>query len=840
MARVFLAEDLKHHRKVAIKVLHPDLAATVGTDRFLREIEIEAGLDHPHILSLLDSGMADGALYYVMPFVDGEPLRSRIERDPQLPIDEAIRIAREIADGLAYAHRHGVVHRDIKPANVLLADGHALIADFGVARVLGGGSRTLTNTGLAIGTPAYMSPEQASGGSVDARSDLYSLGCVLYEMLAGIPPLTGPTPQATVSMRLVETPTPLPVIRETVPDRIDQVTQKLLAKSPADRYSTAEELVEALDDPDLWSGARRERQSWKAAAAMAVGLSIVALLFVWAASIRFAAPASEHGTLNPRQIVVASLDSRGGTDRADLDFLATYWITEGLFSTGIVEVVPAGEALRLAQRVRRQADSGVVIDPALELAAHTGAGIVVSVAHCEVGDSIRFFVEITDAVRDRVLGMLEHKGASSDPEGMIEELRDRTMSLLSTAIDAQLAAPLMAPSRVPRYAAIGDYRRGIERFMASDYDSAGVLYLSAFDADTTLVEALLWAVFSMARTGDLRRSDSLLREVELRRDRLSKYHQAWTDSYRAWINEDMELALRYIRRASDLAPGSSADIHRALTALIINRPRESVEAMARVDLEHGLADGWLQPWVTKTAALHELGNHSTEIEAASIARRKFPDHPYPLFLEARALVGLGLPHEALARVTEMLGMPDSPNTVSRRYLAAATGAELRHHGYEPESEAALELAVRFHEPIPLYSSGRMYPNPEIFYGHTLYLAERWPEAERFFSEAGPLDAHRAGFLGLIAARRGDLDRAKEMEDWLQAHPAERGHHLMYVARIAAVLGERARAVTFLGQAFDAGLHHPAANDPPGHQWLDWDFESMRDYEPYRDLIRPKG
>ena len=180
MAVVFLAEDLKHHRQVAIKVLDPDLAAAVGPERFLREIEIAAGLDHPHILTLLDSGETDGLLYYVMPFVEGESLRARLQRAQLLPVAAAIRIAREVADGLDHAHRHGVIHRDVKPANIMLSEGHALIADFGVARAVGGEGQALTSTGLAVGTPAYLSPEQASGSEVGARSDLYALGCVLY------------------------------------------------------------------------------------------------------------------------------------------------------------------------------------------------------------------------------------------------------------------------------------------------------------------------------------------------------------------------------------------------------------------------------------------------------------------------------------------------------------------------------------------------------------------------------------------------------------------------------------------------------------------------------------
>jgi serine/threonine-protein kinase len=253
MATVFLAEDLKHHRRIALKVLKPELAAILGAERFLQEIEVTANLQHPNILPLYDSGEAAGFLYYVMPFVEGESLRDRLNREKQLPVNEATRIADAVAAALQFAHEHGVVHRDIKPENILLQSGQALVADFGIALAVSqaGGSR-LTETGLSLGTPHYMSPEQATGDrAIDARSDIYALGCVLYEMLGGEPPHLGTTVQAVVAKILTDDAEPVRKRRKTVPLHVDAAVQKALAKLPADRFASAAEFRAALSDPSF-------------------------------------------------------------------------------------------------------------------------------------------------------------------------------------------------------------------------------------------------------------------------------------------------------------------------------------------------------------------------------------------------------------------------------------------------------------------------------------------------------------------------------------------------------------------------------------------------------------
>src|SRR5947199_4691689 len=284
-ATVYLAQDLKHGRSVAVKVLRPELAAALGAERFLREIEIAARLTHPHILPLHDSGEAGGFLYYVMPFVEGESLRDRLDREPQLPVDDALQIAREVAEALSYAHEHDVVHRDIKPENIMLSGGHAIVADFGIARaVSAAGGDKLTQTGLAIGTPAYMPPEQASGpGQVDRRSDIYGLACVLYETLAGQPPFTGPTAQAIMARHSLDAVPRLKIVRDAIPHELEVVLQRALEQVPADRYQTSGEFAKALASASTGAVSRvtaarrptRAQLMWRRRMKLGIGVAVV-------------------------------------------------------------------------------------------------------------------------------------------------------------------------------------------------------------------------------------------------------------------------------------------------------------------------------------------------------------------------------------------------------------------------------------------------------------------------------------------------------------------------------------------------------------------------------------
>src|SRR5262245_47553441 len=285
MADVYLTHDVRHNRKVAIKVMHRDLAELVGVERFLREIETTAKLQHPHILPLFDSGSVDDTVFYVMPYVEGESLRARLKRETQLPLADVLRITAEIATGIDYAHRHGIVHRDIKPDNVLFQDGQALLADFGIAllRTNDEGHLRLTQSGLTLGTPYYMSPEQLGGKDVDSRSDIHALGVMAYEMLAGEPPFTGATLTAVLHKVMLEEPRPIAEHRRSVPPHVDVAVAKALEKLPADRWQTATQFAEALRSPSAQSSVKPAFSSagillpWILAATLALALGWMAV-----------------------------------------------------------------------------------------------------------------------------------------------------------------------------------------------------------------------------------------------------------------------------------------------------------------------------------------------------------------------------------------------------------------------------------------------------------------------------------------------------------------------------------------------------------------------------------
>ena len=477
MATVFLAEDVKHKRPVAIKVLNPDIGRLVGPDRFLREIEIAARLTHPHILPVFDSGSADGLLYYVMPFVQGESLRQRLERENPLPVADAVRIAREVADALDYAHRRGFVHRDIKPENVLLEEGHAFVADFGVARALAagtGGGPKLTEVGIAIGTPYYMSPEQAAGEEgVDGRADLYALGCVLFEMLAGRPVFEGNTAQVVARQHLFDTPRRLRSLRADVPQGLETVVERALAKTPAERWTSGAEIASALETGEVpaFGTARPRRRP------LVIAGAIVAV----AAGVLLVRGLRGDRAIDPDLVAVAPFDVLV----SDLHL----W-REGLVDVLARNLDGAGPLRTVAPTVAVRRWNGRADQPsARTLGRRTGAGLALYGTLEGVGrDSVRLSATLLDVSANQPLGEFQVRDAS--------DRMDRIADSLSLALLRELGRT--RPIGAVRLASFGSrslpalraFLRAEQFYRRTDWDSAIAYYDRALALDSTFTLAL--------------------------------------------------------------------------------------------------------------------------------------------------------------------------------------------------------------------------------------------------------------------------------------------------------------------------------------------------------------
>src|SRR5689334_5988633 len=441
MATVFLADDRKHGRPVAIKVLHAELAAALGAERFLREIEIAARLQHPHILPLYDSGSAGGFLYYVMPYVEGESLRDRLNREKQLSLEDTLRVATEVASALAYAHSRGVVHRDIKPENIMLSGGTAVVADFGIARAVtaAGEGQHLTQTGTIIGTPAYMSPEQSSASAeIDGRSDQYSLACVLYEMLVGAPPFTGPTAQAIIARHSLDMVSPPSIVRATIPDAVEGAILRALSKVPADRYPTTALFAEALNTPSTATGAHRRATLERAARRPRAGLRRAVPVIVAAAAvagyvlIRSTRPGrgTAVGGLDPRHVAVLYFADESNTH--GLAYLAD-GLTEALID-GLRPV--SGLTVISKNGVAPYRGSLVALD---SIARALNVGTIVQGGVDDVGGRYRVSVNLIDGASGADLG---ERASFEQPAGAVLAIRDSLAGKVAEFLRVRLGEEL--------------------------------------------------------------------------------------------------------------------------------------------------------------------------------------------------------------------------------------------------------------------------------------------------------------------------------------------------------------------------------------------------------------
>ena len=833
MATVYLATDLRRQRTVALKVLRPELASLIGPQRFLREIEISGKLNHPNILALFDAGEADGLPYFVMPFIEGESLRVLLDREGQLSIEDALRITRQVADGLSYAHAQGIIHRDIKPENLLLSSGHALVADFGIARaVSAGGTDKLTGTGMAIGTADYMSPEQATGtGQVDARSDLYSLGCVLYEMLAGGPPFAGGTAQAVLARHLVDPVPPIRTVRRTVPVQVEAAILAALAKSKADRFGNVKEFIEALDGKrpspsQPYPAAADPRAQRRRRVLFAVGLGAIVLTAV-AGYVALRPPA-----LDDTRVLVAPFEDRtGDPSLSGLAAQAATEIVSGLASIGMVQPVDARSVAPEAGRARDL--------PSLRrLARGAGARSVVSGTIERRGTSVEFQIHLTDAATGDVLRPVRPVvWPAVEPTAAAAQVAQRVMAGYATHFDPRFHnyATISQPAT---YDAYREFRTGV-RVGWEDEDSRPAAALDHFHRaialDSAFTAPRIWVAFMHTLLGECRVTDSVAAAFQTAGARLLSSDQARIDSHVASCHGDPRgkyaAAQQLFRDAPELAENVTT---LAFAAWTHNKPREVLTCLERLERTRQPASGRAYCGNLMIHAYHQLGQFREALQLTDRMRAEFPDDPLLERYQMRQWAALGDVERVNALIDQRLTKGSQEVLAGEDVLWI--GEELRGHGQLAAGRALCERGVAWYGTRP--SSQQATFDARMYVARLLFCAERWDQARVAYQRLAAEDSNETGWqsgiyfrarLGALAARRGDSAEVARIDRWFAARDslprASCGR-----AVLAGFRGDRASALAFFQFAWERGQPDfaEAHADPL--------LEPLRDYPPIRALI----
>lgn len=838
MATVLLARDRKHERRVAIKVLDPELGAVLGHERFQSEITVTAALQHPNLLPLFDSGEAAGQLYYVMPYVEGETLRARLERERQLPIDETVRLVTAIAGALDYAHERGVIHRDLKPENVLLQAGQPVVADFGIAlAVSNAGGARVTQTGLSLGTPQYMSPEQATGErQLDARTDQYSLAAMAYEMLTGEPPHTGGTAQVIMARLMTETPRPVTATRANVAPHISDAIHRALQKAPADRFPTTRAFAAALAQSTPVPRASRGRWRWMAVVGV---VAVLAAAGAWMLRERRSAVTAD------RTVVLAIPTANGG----DATLSATAASVDDALAQLIAELPWA--KLRTGQRPEASdAD-------AASTGRRAGARTVVVTSLLLAGTDVQVRMRLVDAatgvlVRQLPSALIAKNAAAADVKRIVEPLAVAVGFVTSP----RLGVVTLPTGHLPSLQILRTLDAAVDGFSST---VGGATWLErivsslreAVVADTAFLQSRLWLGFFYGwnsyisrAPGGAARADTVDQWVAQARASGSPYEVAFADVARSTYAEIGDASVEAIRKLLAIDP--SSPLRRILPTMLLelNRPNEALRSYYAV-APSIVGDSTTLPrqanfWGNVADVWHSVGRYDSALVTIRRARTMRPNDATLLALELQGLAALGRIDE-IRRLLPAVESAAENGTLfgfaGNVYLTAAN--ELNAHGHPAEARELASLAVTWFDRNDAPVRRRI--DFSLRKAIALTLLGRVDEAERLMKAAiatDTSDTRPRGMLGRLYAKQGKMKEMRAELAWLEALPAERLQGAPTYERAAIIVNlgrehwDEAIALLELslrqGQGF--GIRRRL------HYFSDW--LPLHDYPPFKRIVTP--